>query len=228
MQLKRTTFILLVCFATGAGAQDIPTLSTPKDKLSYSVGVQTAKTFKKEGVDIDVQLFLDGLKDGLGNGKLLLPDVEMRQLMRSFAAEVRQKMVLNQRALVLQNKTKGEEFLAANKTKDGVTVLPNGVQYRILKVGDGRKPSDDDLIEFAFRATLIDGTEFDGSDPGKTVMAKVSSLIMGWRETVKLMPVGSKWQIFIPPQLAYGERGAGSDIGPNETVIFEMGLVGIK
>jgi len=222
------TLLGLVFFTAHAGAQEVTTLKTPKEKLSYSIGVQTAKTFKKDDVDIDLDIYLKGLKDGLAGEKLLLPDGDMRQLMRSLTSDMRRKMVLNQRAESLQNKTKGEAFLTANKAKPGVTALPNGLQYRIMKVGAGAIPTDADLVEYNFRGTLIDGSEFDSTEPGKNVTSKVSSLLPGWRAALKLMPVGSKWQIFMPPQLAYGERGAGSDIGPNATLIFEIELVGIK
>ncbi len=106
--------------------------------------------------------------------------------------------------------------------------LPSGVQYKILKAGDGKKPIESDLVEVHYRGTLLDGTEFDGTEAGLPATLKVSALIVGWKEALKLMPAGSKWQIFIPPQFAYGERGVGSDIGPNETLVFELELLAIK
>jgi len=127
-----------------------------------------------------------------------------------------------------ENRKAGEAFLAGNKAKDGVVTLPSGLQYKVLKAGDGRKPSDADMVECRYRGTLIDGTEFDRSDPaGQPATFKVAGVIPGWREALKLMPVGSKWQLFIPPQLAYGAIGSGP-IGPNATLIFELELLAVK
>ncbi len=219
-------FLLLV--SPPAGAEETPVLKTPLDKLSYSIGVQTARTFTKDEVKIDLDLVIKGLKDGFAGGKLLMPEKEIRQEMRSVQAEVRRKMVLNQRVALVENKKNGEAFLAANKVKEGVVTLPSGVQYKILKAGNGRQPTDADIVACNFRGTLLDGTEFDSSESGKPINMKVSTLIPGWREAIKLMPSGSTWQIFVPSQLAYGERGVGSDIGPNETLIFEVELLSIK
>jgi FKBP-type peptidyl-prolyl cis-trans isomerase len=128
-----------------------------------------------------------------------------------------------------ENRKAGEAFLAANKAKAGVVTLPSGLQYRILKAGDGGKPSDADTVECRYRGTLIDGTEFDRSDPsGQPATFKVAGVIPGWREALKLMSAGSKWQLFIPPQLAYGARGAGRAIGPNATLIFDLELLAVK
>jgi FKBP-type peptidyl-prolyl cis-trans isomerase FklB len=126
------------------------------------------------------------------------------------------------------NKKKGEVFLAENKTKEGVVVLPSGVQYKILKAGNGKKPIDSDVVQVYYRGTLLDGSEFDATEPGQPADLKASSLIAGWKEALRLMPAGSKWQIFVPSQLAYGERGVGSDIGPNETLVFEVELLAVK
>jgi len=148
--------------------------------------------------------------------------------MNAYQTEIRQKATLTRRVAIEENKKKGEAFLTANRTKDGVITLPSGVQYKILLAGQGRKPIDSDLILCNYRGNLLDGTEFDATEDGKPASLKLSALIAGWKETMKLMPVGSKWQIFIPAQQAYGERGVGSDIGPNETLIFEVELLGIN
>jgi FKBP-type peptidyl-prolyl cis-trans isomerase FklB len=127
------------------------------------------------------------------------------------------------------NKKTGEEFLAANKSKDGVVALPSGLQYKILTAGTGAKPTASDSVECNYRGTLINGTEFDSSSKhGGPATFPVSGVIKGWTEALQLMPVGSKWQLFVPSDLAYGERGAGGDIGPNETLIFEVELLSIK
>jgi len=136
--------------------------------------------------------------------------------------------MLSKRIATEDNKKKGEAFLQANKAKEGVVALPNGLQYKVLKAGDGRKPLESDMVLCHYRGTLLDGTEFDSTEAERPATLKVSALINGWKEALKLMPAGSKWQLAIPPQLAYGERGVGGDIGPNETLLFEVELVAIK
>jgi len=204
-------------------------LTTPQNKVSYAMGVDIARNFKRMQVDFDVELLIKGLKDELGGAKILLSDVEIRALMTSFQSELRRKQVMATRMAGLENKQAGDAFLAANKTKEGVVALPSGLQYRILKKGDGKVPTDADTVEVRYRGTLINGTEFDRSDPnGQPADFRVTGVIAGWKEALKLMPVGSKWEVVVPPSLAYGPRAAGRDIGPNSTLIFELELVGIK
>jgi FKBP-type peptidyl-prolyl cis-trans isomerase FklB len=214
--------------AAPACAEEPPALKTQKDKVSYAIGVDVARNFKKQEVDVDPDLLMRGLKDMLSGQRLLMSEKDIRQITQLFQAEVRKKMITNQRSTATENRLKGVAFLAENKAKDGVFSLPSGVQYKTLKTGDGKKPTDSDTIECHYRGTLLDGTEFDGTNPGKPATLKVAQLIPGWKEAVKLMPVGSTWQLFIPSQLAYGERGVGRDIGPNETLIFEVELLAIK
>jgi FKBP-type peptidyl-prolyl cis-trans isomerase FklB len=127
------------------------------------------------------------------------------------------------------NRKAGESFLAENKKKEGVVTLPSGLQYKVLKAGDGKKPTDADTVECHYRGTLINGTEFDSSYlTGQPATFKIAGVIPGWREALKLMPVGSKWQLFVPSQLAYGARGKGGSIGPNAALIFEVELLAIK
>jgi FKBP-type peptidyl-prolyl cis-trans isomerase FklB len=227
----KQSLIALSCFALIAGpavSAESPTLNTDKDKLSYGIGVSIARNFKKQESDIDVDLLVKGLRDALAGDKLQLPEKDLRKVMNAYQTEIRQKATLTRRVAIEENKKKGEAFLTANRTKDGVITLPSGVQYKILLAGQGRKPIDSDLILCNYRGNLLDGTEFDATEDGKPASLKLSALIAGWKETMKLMPVGSKWQIFIPAQQAYGERGVGSDIGPNETLIFEVELLGIN
>ncbi len=214
--------------ASLASAEEPAVLKTQKDMLSYSIGVSVAKNFRKQETDVDLDLLIKGLKDGLVGAKPLMTDKDMRKVMNMYQSEVRQKALLAKRVAIEENKKKGEAFLAANKAKDGVVVTPSGVQYKILMAGDGKKPMESDLVEVNYRGTLLDGTEFDGTEAGHAATLKVSALIAGWKEALKLMPAGSRWQIYIPPQLAYGERGVGSDIGPNETLVFEVELLAIK
>lgn len=228
MDLKWMAVLAVGIVATHANAEDTQVLKTQKDMLSYGIGVNMAKSFKKDDVDIDQSLLLKGLHDGLSGEKLLMPERSLRLVMNEFQSELRRKQMLNRLTTAEENRKKGEAFLAENKGKDGVVTLPSGVQYKVLETGDGRKPTEADTIECYYRGTLLNGTEFDGTEPGKPATLKVSILIDGWKEALKLMPKGSKWQIIVPSQLAYGSRGVGSDIGPNETLVFEVALLDIK
>jgi len=229
MRFRWISALVVLLLAAPLGAADAPVLESGRDKVSYAVGVNLARTFRKQNIDVDLDLVMKGLKDGLSGERLLMPEREYRQVLQQFQADVRRKMVLDLRNAAVDNKKKGAEFLAANKTREGVVTLPSGVQYKILKAGDGTRPTDNDTVECNYRGTLLDGTEFEASMPGQPVTMKVSTLIPGWKEALKLMPVGSTWQIFVPPELAYGERSRGSEIvGPNETVILEVELLAIK
>lgn len=168
-------------------------------------------------------------KDAISGSKTLLTDEEAQATITDMQKEVQGKMQAKMKEEGDANKKTGEDFLAANKTKDGVITLPSGLQYKILTTGSGPKPAASDTVECNYRGTLINGTEFDSSyKRGQPASFPVSGVIKGWTEALQLMPVGSKWQLFIPPDLAYGERGAGGDIGPDETLIFEVELLSIK
>ena len=205
-----------------------PELKTKEDMVSYGIGVEVARNFRKDGVEVNLDLLVRGLKDAYAGRELVVPEKELRPLMREFQGDVRRKMVANRRTAGLDNKKKAEDFLAENKKKEGIVVLPGGVQYKVVKMGNGPQPKDSDIVEVHYRGNLLNGSEFDATAPGKTANLKLSALIPGWRDAVKLMPAGSKWQIFVPPEQAYGERGVGSDIGPNELLIFDVELVGIQ
>jgi FKBP-type peptidyl-prolyl cis-trans isomerase FklB len=174
-----------------------------------------------------MDLVIKGLRDVLSDGKLLMTDDDLQKTMNTFQAEIRLKQIQARKIAAEDNRKKGEAFLTENKKKEGVVTLPSGLQYKILKVGNGKKPAETDTVECHYRGTFIDGNEFSKSETGKPASIKISGVIPGWREAMQLMPMGSKWQIFIPPHLAYGERGAGQ-IGPNATLIFEVELRAIK
>jgi FKBP-type peptidyl-prolyl cis-trans isomerase FklB len=204
-------------------------LKTDKDKASYAVGLNVGKNLAKESIDVDPAIVEQGIKDAMACGKTLMTDEEVKAAMTALKATAQK----NQEAKMAQagdaNKKEGDAFLAANKAKDGVVTLPSGLQYKILTAGTGAKPTAADTVICNYKGTLINGKEFDASSKhGGPATFPVRGVIKGWTEALQLMPVGSKWQLFIPPDLAYGQRGAGGDIGPGATLIFEVELVSIK
>src|SRR6202050_2929377 len=212
-----------------AGSQTASAFKTQKDKVSYAIGMNIGTTLHRQSVDIDPKVLQQGLEDAMAGGKTLLSEDEARATLTEFQADMRKKMQEKMQAAGEANKKEGAEFLAANKAKEGVVTLPSGLQYKILTAGTGPKPTSSDTVVCNYKGTLIDGKEFDSSyKRGQPATFGVGQVIKGWTEALQLMPVGSKWQLFIPSSLAYGERGAGADIGPNSTLIFEVELVSIK
>ncbi|HEX2664334.1 MAG TPA: FKBP-type peptidyl-prolyl cis-trans isomerase [Candidatus Acidoferrum sp.] len=204
-------------------------LETPKDKLSYSIGMNIGKSLKRDNLDVDPDLVLRGIKDVLGGGALLMTDQEAQSTLNELQADLHKRQEQEMQQLAETNKKEGETFLAANKTKAGVISLPSGLQYKILQEGTGPKPTAADTVTVNYRGTLLDGTEFDSSyKRGQPASFPVGGIIKGWTEALLLMPVGSKWQLFIPPELAYGPRQAGPSIGPNSTLLFEVELLSIQ
>jgi len=205
------------------------TLTTPKDKLSYAIGLSIGKTLKRDEADVATSILVRAIKDVLADGKLLLTDQEMQTTLTAFQADIRKKSEMRAEQLAENNKKEGEAFLAQNKTKEGVVVLPSGLQFKVLEEGTGPKPAAADTVVVNYRGTLLNGTEFDSSyKRNQPATFGVTQVIKGWTEALQLMPVGSKWQIFIPSDLAYGPRGAGRDIGPNSTLVFEVELVSVQ
>ncbi len=215
--------------STAAKTQAPLTLKTQKEKFSYALGMNIGSGMHRQGVDIDPNILARGMKDALAGRKLLMTEDEARAAVMQVQNEVRQKQQEKAQAAGAANKKQGDDFLAANKAKEGVVTLPSGLQYKILTAGTGPKPAATDSVVCNYRGTLINGTEFDSSyKRGQPATFQVNGVIKGWTEALQLMPVGSKWQLFIPPDLAYGERGAGSDIGPGATLIFEVELLSIE
>src|SRR5271157_1996100 len=205
------------------------TLNTQKDKVSYAIGMSVAKNLQRQSMDVDPAILLRGLQDTMAGGKTLLTEQEAQTVLTELQAEARKKQEEKMQQAGETNKKEGEAFLAANKTKEGVVTLPSGLQYKILKEGTGPKPTATDSVVCNYRGTLINGTEFDSSSKhGGAATFPVNGVIKGWTEALQLMPVGSKWQLFVPADLAYGERGAGPDIGPDATLIFEVELLSIQ
>jgi FKBP-type peptidyl-prolyl cis-trans isomerase FklB len=215
-------------FAAQALAADPGVLKTDKDKLSYSIGASVGKNLRSEGTDIDLDLFIQGMKTSLAGEKTLLPEKDIRQAMNDYQTQLRQRAAGKKQQAATDNKKAGDAYLAQYKSQSGVSALPSGVLYKIVKEGDGRKPLESDMVEVNYRGSLINGTEFDATEPGHPANLKVSSLIPGWKQALSMMRAGSKWHIVIPPVLAYGERGVGNDIGPNEVLVFDLELVAIK
>jgi FKBP-type peptidyl-prolyl cis-trans isomerase len=223
------TVLGLVFLAVQAYAEDATVLKTDKEKTNYAIGANIIGSIRQQGVEIDLDLVIKGMRDAYSGGKMLLSEEEIRTGIDQYQIAVKQKRSQKMAKASEENRKAGEAFLAENGKKEGVVTLPSGLQYKILKAGSGKKPSDTDTVECNYRGTLINGTEFDSSHrTGKAATFKVSGVIAGWREALKLMPVGSVWQLVVPSSLAYGERGAGGMIGPNATLIFEVELVAIK
>ncbi|HWM23386.1 MAG TPA: FKBP-type peptidyl-prolyl cis-trans isomerase [Chthoniobacterales bacterium] len=209
-------------------AQDKAPLKDQKDKASYSIGHDIGSTFKKQNVDLNLDALISGLKDALA-GKEALPKEERDKVLAAFQKELIEKQTAVTKAAGEKNAAEGEKFLAENKKKEGVKTTESGLQYKVLKEGAGESPKATDMVVTNYKGTLLDGTEFDSSyKRNEPATFPVNRVIKGWTEALLMMKPGSKYQLFIPASLAYGERGAGRDIGPNSTLIFEVELVSIK
>ena len=229
MNVKLLGIIVGCLFTAQVVADDKLTLKTEKEKLSYSLGASLGQNVKSNNLDIDAEIFTRAIKDALTGSKPLLSDEEMKAALQDFQQKMRQKQLAALQELGAKNKKDGEAFLAANKKKPGVVALPSGLQYKVIKTGTGKKPTVNDTVVAHYTGTLINGKEFDSSvRRGEPATFLLGGVVKGWQEVLPLMPAGSKWQVFIPASLAYGETGAGQAIGPNETLIFEIELVSIK
>jgi FKBP-type peptidyl-prolyl cis-trans isomerase len=187
------------------------------------------KSLTNRGVELNLDLMLMGFEDKLLGRKLRLPEQEINRSLITYQVELKRERYREQRNVMEGNLKKGNAFLAENKQKEGVVSLPSGLQYKILKAGRGRIANDGDTVECHYRGTLLNGVEFESSyRQGQSETFKVSRVILGWKEALKLMPAGSKWQLFIPPHLAYGVGGKGNDVGPNETLIYELELLAVR
>ena len=215
---------------TASKDQSVTALTTNKQKASYAIGMNWGTGLHRQGIDVDSAALIQGMKDALAGGKTLLTEDEARSALMQLQKDMQEKQQAKAAQEGEANKKEGDAFLAANKTKEGVVVLPSGLQYKILTPGTGPKPTATDSVVCNYKGTLINGTEFDSSyKRGEPATFPVTGVIKGWTEALQLMPVGSKWQLFIPPDLAYGARGTpGGPIGPNATLIFEVELISIK
>ena len=225
--LAVTLSTVLIAGCANAGGDTM--LKNEKDKVSYSIGLNIGGNFKSQSVDINPDILIKGIKDALSGSKPLMTEKEIQETMTAFQKEITAKQAERTKSLAETNKKEGEAFLAANKGKEGVKTTSSGLQYKIIKDGNGQTPKATDTVTVNYRGTLIDGTEFDSSyKRGEPASFPVNGVIPGWTEALQMMKVGSKWQLFLPPAIAYGERGQGRVIGPNAALIFEVELLSVK
>jgi FKBP-type peptidyl-prolyl cis-trans isomerase FklB len=219
------TLLLLLIFATGSVfAQDV---ESDKGKLSYAVGWDIGADIARRGAEFDVDSVIAAIRDVVAKKEPKVPAEEMRSLLAALQEKVRAEQVEQFKKLSEENQAASDKFLAANKNKTGIVTLPSGVQYRIIEEGDGPRPSLDSKVSVHYRGSKLDGHEFDSSFArGTPEEFTVNSVLKGWQEVLPLMKVGSTWQIFVPPELAFGARG-NPPVGPNEALMFDLKLVEI-
>ena len=221
--------ITLATLLTPVFAENRPTLKDTKDKVSYSIGLDIGTTFKKQKMEINTDILAAGVKDGVSGANPLMTPEEVRAVMTEFSKDMREKAATASKEAGEKNTKEGEKFLAENKTKPGVKTTASGLQYIVEKEGSGTPPKETDTVVVNYRGTLIDGTEFDSSyKRGEPATFPVNRVIKGWTEALQLMKPGAKYKLFIPSNLAYGPGGAGGDIGPNATLLFEVELLSVK
>jgi FKBP-type peptidyl-prolyl cis-trans isomerase FklB len=218
MKLRVIVVLGILFLVSQVNAQEKLVLKNQKEKVSYIIGMDIGGNLRKQSIDVDPNSLARGIQDALSGANPLLSREEIQETMVAFQKEMAEKQ-----------KQRGEAFLSENKKKEGVKVLPSGLQYKVIKAGTGKKPKVNDTVTVHYRGTLTDGTEFDSSSRrGQPATFPVSGVIRGWTEALQLMEEGAKWQLFVPSNLAYGERGAGGLIGPNATLIFEVELISIQ
>jgi len=206
-----------------------PALKDLRAKASYAIGLSIGKSLKRDGVEPDLDALAKGLADGTTGAKVQLTPAEINEVMKAFQSELVAKQAARRKELTEKNQKEGEAFLAANKKKEGVQTTASGLQYKVLREGTGKTPKAADTVTTHYRGTLLDGTVFDSSyDRKEPASFQVGGVIPGWTEALQLMKVGSKWQIFVPANLAYDAQGSEPDIGPQAALVFEIELLGIK
>jgi len=216
--------VLMALMTAPVMAQDV---SSDKGKLSYSVGWDIGKDIQRRGAEFDVETLIAAIRDSAAGKEPQVPNDEMVALLTELQQRVRQEQAEAFQKLGEENQKKSEEFLAANKTKSGIVTLPSGIQYRIIDEGEGARPTMDSTVKVHYRGSKVNGLEFDSSFArGVPEQFTVNSVLKGWQEVLPLMKTGATWQIFVPPELAFGARG-NPPVGPNETLIFDLKLVEI-
>jgi FKBP-type peptidyl-prolyl cis-trans isomerase FklB len=225
-----TSLVIAGLFAAAAHAQEKVELKDTKQKISYAIGMDIGSNFKRQELDVDAKALAAGIADTLA-GKTQLTDAEAKQVITEFRTQMMAKMEAKQKEAGDKNVKDGEKFLAENSKKEGVKTTASGLQYKVLKAGkpDGKTPKATDTVKVHYHGTLIDGTIFDSSvQRGEPATFPVDGVIPGWTEVLQLMKEGDKWQVYIPSKLAYGPRGAGPQIGPNSTLIFDVELLSVE
>jgi FKBP-type peptidyl-prolyl cis-trans isomerase FklB len=235
MKLRFVSSLLATGMSMGLVAAEVE-LKTEKDRISYAIGIDVGKGITNRQVEVNPDALAAGVKAIVSGGKPLLTQEQLEEAMTALKTTMQAKMAEQMKSQQVEkkeagekNKKEGEKFLAENKTKEGVKTTASGLQYKIMTPGTGPKPTSNDTVVVHYRGTLLDGKEFDSSyKRGEPMEFPVTQVIKGWTEALLMMPVGSKWQIYIPSELAYGERGTGRDIGPNSVLQFDVELVSIK
>jgi len=226
-----TAVLCLILSNSASSAEDFQKLETEADRISYSLGQQIGRDFKRQGVDLDAKALVRGFNDANGGAEPALDRNEMNATLGSLKGrinaaqreEAQERRAQRQREAE-ENRRKGQEFLAENKSKPGVKTLPSGLQYMVIKAGTGKKPGPQDVVRVHYRARLINGHEFDSSYKGEgPVSFSVNKVIRGWTEALQLMREGARWELYLPPELAYGRRGPLA----HQTVIYEIDLLGV-
>lgn len=226
MKAAKRAALVLALVSAATFADEGNKLESNVQKFSYAIGLQLGDNLKNQGIlDLDEQALAQGIRDYLdGNDLRLTPD-EIQQAVVDY----QQEMLETRLALATKNREAGETFLEKNGKRDGVVVLDSGVQYEVVEKGSGDNPTETDVVMVHYRGYLIDGSEFDSSfSRGEPTELEIAQVIPGWQQTLQLMKVGSKWKVWIPSDLAYGLRGAGNKIGPNEALHFDIELISIK
>ena len=209
--------------------EPIGPLKNQNDKISYAIGLDIGSTLKRQMIDVDQSLMTKGIQDGMSGAKPIMNEEQVRQVMSTFQKDMMAKQAAVRKAEGEKNGAEGKKFLEENKKKAGIKTTADGLQYQVIAEGSGNPPKETDTVEVNYRGTLINGTEFDSSyKRGKPAKFPVNRVIKGWTEGLQLMKPGAKYKFYIPPQLAYGERGAGSEIGPESTLVFDVELLGVS
>jgi FKBP-type peptidyl-prolyl cis-trans isomerase FklB len=229
MRFFITLTLTLMLVSCENNAQVVKDLKTYQDSVSYAIGYNIGQNFKMQSVEVDANILAAAINDVLNDRNTLLDEEQANEVMMSYQTHLMEKQEEKRMSEGQTNKEAGQKWLAENKKKEGVQTTASGLQYKVITMGDGPKPTSNDRVKCHYRGTLIDGKQFDSSfDRGEPAIFPVTGVISGWTEVLQLMPVGSKWEVYIPSELGYGERGAGEDIGPNATLIFEIELLGIE
>ena len=229
--MKKTALTVIFCLTAAVPlfADGTNVLTDEKARVSYAIGMTIGHNWQQQGIDADLDLVLRGLKDAQSGGATLMTPQEMQTTLAEYQKNLAAKQQELQKALAVKNKAEGEAFLATNKDQSGVVTLPDGLQYKVITDGSGPMPAATDTVSVNYRGTFIDGTEFDGSEKvGHPIQFQANRVIPGWTEALTHMKAGSKWQLFIPSELAYGQMGRPPRMPPNAVLIFEVELVSVQ